>query len=71
MEEESSNKVRLQEEEIHRRNMERVSQIRMMQEMGNKTYIRASEPALGVSRGFYENKVFFPDPPMYGGSKIV
>lgn len=54
MEEESLNKVRLQEEEIHRRNMERVNQIRMIHEVGNRTYIQPSEQMVGVSRGFYE-----------------
>ena len=33
--------------------MERVNQIRMMNEINSKTYVRPSEPVLGASKGFY------------------
>ena len=67
MEEDSLNKVRLQEEEIHRRNLERVNQIRVMQEMGARGFGRGSDP-LGESRGGYEARMF-QESGGYGGAR--
>lgn len=77
--EEAMLNVKLQEEEIHRRNMARLANFKTMYGGGVAEAIPTAyvpppyepAPVLGQSRGRYDHGVFFPDNELYRPPRML